>query len=552
MAYNITLTNGSALISGGLPDGTIDTANSSLTLVGKNYPGYGIFLNQNMIRLMENFSNPSAPAAPLPGQLWWDSTEKYLNINTASIKGSANAVWKTITTMTYASSFTTTPVDGEQWFDTIAGQLKVWSGASWTTIGPAASIATGNSGAIPDTITATSPAATYVVLKFYIDNTLVGIWSKEASFTTAVAGFTTINRGLNLSTALNQAFYGNADVANQLYVSGVAIPGSSFLRNDASGSINGSLILVNDTGLALGSGATGTGTSGFEARISSGDAILRNATNNKDLILSLKTGGSQTNFFKGNYITGLAEAYNNPTSASPGLSLATKSYVDTVLGTGTGITTFAGSLNPASNVTFTLGNTTNRWSNVFTQSMLIGNVYAANTFSTLSNVSTIYVSSTILPTSNTSVNLGSTGMWFNNFYGVSVQAQYADLAERFEADQLYTPGTVVSLGGDKEITAASNELCDDVFGVISTKAAFLMNGSAGDNTTHPPVAVNGRVPVRVIGKIKKGDRLVSAGSGLARAGSKTEITPWNVIGRSLENKNDDKEGIIEAIVKFNS
>lgn len=546
MAYNITLTNGSALISGGLPDGTIDTANSSLTLVGKNYPGYGIFLNQNMIRLMENFSNSSAPSAPLPGQLWWDSTSKYLNVNTASIKGTANAVWKTITTMTYASSFTTTPVAGEQWFDTITGQLKVWSGSSWTTIGPAASIATGNSGAIPDTITATSPAATYVVLKFYIDNILVGIWSKEASFSTAVPGFATINRGLNLSTALNQAFYGNADVANQLYVSGVAIPGSSFLRNDASGTINGSLSLTNDSGLTF--GAAGD----FVGSVSSGVVTLKNQTNNKDLVLSLKTGGSQTSFLKGNYLTGLPEAYNSPTSTSPGLSLATKTYVDTVLGTGTGITTFTSSLNPAANVTYTLGNTTNRWSNVFTQSMLIGNVYAANTFATLSNVSTIYVSSSILPTSNTSVNLGSAGMWFNTFYGVSVQAQYADLAERFEADQPYVPGTVVSLGGVKEITAADTELCDDVFGVISTRAAFLMNGSAGDNTTHPPVAVNGRVPVRVIGKIKKGDRLVSAGSGLARAGLKTEITPWNVIGRSLENKNDDKEGIIEAIVKFNS
>ena len=87
MAYNITLTNGSALISGGLPDGTIDTSNSSLTLVGKNYPGYGLFLNQNMVRLMENFSNTSAPAAPLPGQLWWNSATKNLSVNTSATKG---------------------------------------------------------------------------------------------------------------------------------------------------------------------------------------------------------------------------------------------------------------------------------------------------------------------------------------------------------------------------------------------------------------------------------------------------------------------------------
>jgi len=540
MAYNITLTNGSTLIPGGLPDGTIDTSNSSLTLVGKNYPGYGLFLNQNMIRLMENFSNTSAPAAPLPGQLWWNSATKNLTVNTATVKGTASAAWKTITTMTYSSSAPSNPVTGEQWYDTIGGQLKVWTG-SWTTIGPAATAATGNSGAIPDTIAATSPSATYVVLKFFIDNVLVGIWSKEASFTTAVSGFATVNRGLNLSTALNQAFYGNADVTNNLYVSGVAVPGSSFLRNDTSGTVNGSLSLTNDSGISVGV------ASDFQALVSSGTVTLRNQTNNKDLILSLKTGGIQTPFLRGNFQTGLAEAYSNPTSSSPALTLATKNYVDTQLGGGTGTTSFAASLNPSANVTYTLGNTTNRWSNVFAESTLVGNIFVAN-----ANVSTVYVSNAILPTSNTSVNLGSTGMWFNTFYGVSVQAQYADLAERFETDQPYDPGTVVALGGAKEITAANEELSEDVFGVISTRAAYLMNGAAGSDDTHPPVAVNGRVPVRVIGKIRKGDRLVSAGNGLARAGAKNELNAFNVIGRSLQDKLDTGEGTIEAIVKLNS
>jgi hypothetical protein len=143
-------------------------------------------------------------------------------------------------------------------------------------------------------------------------------------------------------------------------------------------------------------------------------------------------------------------------------------------------------------------------------------------------------------------------MWFNTFYGVSVQAKYADLAERFSSDQPYPAGTVVALGGVKEITAADEELSEDVFGVISTRAAYLMNGAAGDDVSHPPVAVNGRVPVRVIGKVKKGDRLVAAGNGLARAGAKNEISAFNVIGRSLEDKFDTAEGTIEAIVKLNS
>ena len=111
---------------------------------------------------------------------------------------------------------------------------------------------------------------------------------------------------------------------------------------------------------------------------------------------------------------------------------------------------------------------------------------------------------------------------------------------------------MVALGGTKEITAAVEDLTEDVFGVISTRAAYLMNGSAGDDITHPAVAVQGRVPVRIIGTVKKGDRLVSAGNGLARSANRNEITAFNVIGRSLEDKYTKDEGTIEAIVKLNS
>ena len=79
-----------------------------------------------------------------------------------------------------------------------------------------------------------------------------------------------------------------------------------------------------------------------------------------------------------------------------------------------------------------------------------------------------------------------------------------------------------------------------------------MNAKAGTDDTHPPVAMSGRVPVRVIGEVAKGDRLVSAGNGLARAATKDEINSFNVIGRSLENKAGANEGTVEAIVHMNS
>jgi hypothetical protein len=129
-----------------------------------------------------------------------------------------------------------------------------------------------------------------------------------------------------------------------------------------------------------------------------------------------------------------------------------------------------------------------------------------------------------------------------------LQATYADLAERFEADQPYDAGTVVELGGVAEITAVVDELSNNVFGVISTSAAYMMNSAAGDDNTHPAVAISGRVPVKVKGKVKKGDRLVSAGKGYARAAKDGEADSFNVIGRSLTTKTTDGIGEVTAVV----
>ena len=147
------------------------------------------------------------------------------------------------------------------------------------------------------------------------------------------------------------------------------------------------------------------------------------------------------------------------------------------------------------------------------------------------------------PTTVMNIN-GSTGVITGN----QIDANYADLAERFEADAELSPGTVVELGGINEITQVNADLSDNVFGVISTRAAYMMNSRAGTNATHPPVAMTGRVPVRTIGRVSKGDRLVSAGNGLARAAQAGEATAFNVIGRALKDKVDTAEGTVEAIV----
>jgi hypothetical protein len=145
-------------------------------------------------------------------------------------------------------------------------------------------------------------------------------------------------------------------------------------------------------------------------------------------------------------------------------------------------------------------------------------------------------------------NIGSSSSYFNQVFATATTALYADVAERFEADEVLEAGTVVELGGEKEITRSQIELSDCVFGVVSTRAAYLMNGGAGNDQTHPPIAMTGRVPVKVTGSINKGDRLVSAGNGIARAAAPGEATAFNTIGRALQHKLTDSIGTVEAIV----
>lgn len=134
--------------------------------------------------------------------------------------------------------------------------------------------------------------------------------------------------------------------------------------------------------------------------------------------------------------------------------------------------------------------------------------------------------------------------------GSRLQSTYADLAERFESDEAYDAGTVVELGGEKEITAVKYELSEDIFGVVSNTAAYLMNAGAGSDDTHPPVAVSGRVYVKCVGSVKKGQRLVSAGNGLARAAKEGEANAFNTVGRALEDKIDDGIGQVLGIVSI--
>jgi len=160
--------------------------------------------------------------------------------------------------------------------------------------------------------------------------------------------------------------------------------------------------------------------------------------------------------------------------------------------------------------------------------------------------------STLLSTQYPTIGKGITMTNQSNYFfaGTASRAQYADLAERYHADQVYEAGTVVKIGGVNEVTQTDQEFCTDVFGVVSAEPAFGMNAAAGTDETHPFVALSGRLPVKVIGKVSKGDRLVSSNlPGHAMSTGNTTGFDWQfVIGRALEDKDTDGPGTIEVVV----
>ena len=467
MSYTINLTDGAVFAT--IADGTINTS-SSMTLVGKNYAGYGQFLDTNFVHLLENSSNVTPPSNPLTGQLWWDSGASLL-------KSFNGTTWKTISSATSSGTAPSgsSSVPGDLWYDSTNAQLNVYTGTSWLLVGPQSTSGQGTSGAIVASIVDNSTVS-HVVVELWVNNQIVGIISKDTSFTPGAAvpggwGIQTVAPGITLATSVTGGtplFTGTATNAQTL----TGYAANAFMQTANNTSTTGTLSVLNNTGLFVGT------NSDFQATVAGTAVTLRNQTNGCNLNIGVNISGTPTNSIQINGTTGVVSI--------PSLTFSA-----------------------AGNIT-------------------VGNILNAN--------------------GNGVGNIGSSTSYFNTVFARSTSAQYADVAERFAIDITMPPGTVVELGGPAEITCSTVELSDKVFGVISTQAAYLMNSGAGDDTTHPPIAMTGRVPVRTVGRVNKGDRLVSAGNGLARAAQPGEATWSNTLGRALENKIDTGEGLVEAIV----
>lgn len=498
MAYTINKQDGTPLsISAGLVTPTTDYV---VQFIGKNSADYGPALNQNFLRITENFASDTQPNPTniLTGQLWYDKANLSLKVYDGT---RFNSLAKLTTSNVVAASATVK--EGDLWFDKTTDPankaLKIYNGNAWVKVGESTfSSNAGTSGTVTGTVDS-STGSTKTVTAFYIDGNVVAVLSGS--------DFEMGSSATTLATDINTSFGANADLYTGFTFASANVKLVGTATNaDKLGNVAANAYVTTTGNAQVISGAIQFSSTN-EAGVSFGNASqfrivggsstlvrLQNTINSGDIAVNVVNAGSSIEALR---------IYSNTQVQADTYAATSRVVVGNV-------TINTGNIVPASNVNSTLGSSTRYFSNVFANAI-------------------------------TAVTL----------QGRATSAEYADLAERFAADNVYQPGTLVKIGGFYEITLETESLSENVLGVISSAPAYLMNSEAGNEKTHPAVVLSGRVPVRAVGKVKKGDKLVSAGNGLARSAEAHEITPFNSIGRALEDKSDDAENTVLAVVRIN-
>jgi hypothetical protein len=538
MAYVINNTSGATLVT--LSDGTIDTTTTDLALFGKGYAGFGERLNENVVKLLENFANTSAPANKQKGQLWYDTLNNQIKVWNGS-------KFKPVGSSTNATTSPTNANTGDFWFDTNNSQFYVYNSTAWTLIGPTTVAGSGVTQASAEVV-ADDVGVNKSILKFITNDTVVGIVSAE-QFTpgTAISGFATIYKGITLSTAIaSNKLTGTATDADAL--GGVAA--ANYLRSNANDTTSGSLGILNDSGLTIGAGSDLTVT------VSGTDVTFANTSSNGDILFTVNDGGVTKTLMT---LDGGDGKVTFTDGAIENLRVSGNLTVD---GTTTTINT----------TTLTIeDNIIELNRNISTAAAMpnySGLKVNRGSVSSATEQDLYWVWDETFADDGTTIHGNAGGAWTafksgggeelsaptlvdiraNIVHATSTSAQYADLAERYSADMQLSVGDVVILGGTQEITLCTKELDDAVFGVVSDKPAYLMNADAGNNDSHPMIALKGRVSVKVAGTGQAGDRIVSAGNGEARVANLEECTAFNTLGRLLQDKYSVQTELHECVI----
>lgn len=508
MPYTINKTNGGVItvVADGSTDSTLD-----IRLIGKNFAGYGEVQNENFVYLLENFANTVPPSKPIAGQVWFDSANSKLKFYDGS-------KFRTTGGAEVGTVEPTGLTEGDFFFNSQTKQLYAWSltgsgngtAPGFVLVGPEAAgvgVTQMRSKAVNGRPVGnpTGALTQHSIIEAVVGDDTIFVISTDADFdldsSNTITGFTTIRQGVTLCYTTNGSLPGQTTSSHRLW--GTASNSErlgGYSASDYSRANNASFTnLVNFSDIGF--------TVGTTPRLkvyneSSNTPTIQNQLS--DTIVFQTTVASQIK-------TPMQLVGNN---ILPGANL----------------------ISDIGSLTAGPGATPLKFNNVYAQ-FFKGRADEAIALMEGIIPRTLNVASS----NNTVVVRDNTGQInASQFNGTATSANYADLAEKYLADSEYEVGTVLMIGGDKEVTAC--QVGFRAVGPVSEKPAYMMNAGLEGGTY---VALKGRVPVKVTGNIMKGQRLVAGPSGTAQAAMGNNS---DVFAIALESSNDAGIKLIECVI----
>lgn len=482
MAYTINRYNGTVLTS--VENGTLNQI-TEIKFVGKNFAGYGETQNENLLHLLENFASALPPSKPISGMLWYDTS-------TNKVKFYDGARWRTTGG---AEATPTAPEglsEGDIWWNSATNQLYAKNASDeWVLVGP--QVAGSGITQMRSLQVRDSSAVEHAIIAATIEDTVVFIVS-PTEFTISnedsIEGFDQIKKGVTLVdttlstngiTSSDFRYWGTA--SNSLRLNGKL--SSDFISKDD----------INFTDVAY------FGDAGFVIGIDN-DILFRIDTDSETPFLKLFRNRLR-----------FRDADNN--------------IVFNITNTG---------LEPGVDNVYEIGKSNLRWKTIHAATFS-GTATQSNTL----KLDSIFASASVNIVPNTIVardNLGNINA--NLFQGTATSAQYADLAEKYTTEREWPIGTAMTICTHSEHEACPANSSSMPIGVISENPAYLMNS----NCDGQAIGLKGRLPVRVVGTVKKGQPVYAWKDGVC-----STIATSSCIGIALETSNDESEKLIECVLK---
>lgn len=531
---DIFKTNGIKLTS--IADGTVDTLTSPLSLPSRNVSGYGKVLNENLVRLLENFADITPPANGLLGQLWFDTESNQLYVNSSLGYRPLTVSYKTV-------SEPENTVAGDIWWDAGKKQLKVFDGSNWIVIGPDFENSWGETGWFSSIVRDTLNID-HLITRLKIGGQDRLIINQDSDFTPSqsIEGFGILKTGINVTDRIPNFLY-NSTVENSNKLGGIA--SSIYLRNDQDSQIDGKLTVD-----AIDIGTNGPVTLSVVGEDK--ELIIANPSPNSSIKFELLVNGNATTVLSLNNDGQVLLASNpiNPQSA------ANKGYVDVKIGETQAY--IDSKFSDEGALPIEIGGTGAKTIDDARTNLRVPSREGRGAFG-LWNIDITglaeeaklsqdsqklngFVESTGAVTDTIARRDSSGDLTAVEFIGIAVSARYADLAEKYLTDRDYEPGTVVMVGGEKEMTACVAG--SRAIGAVSANPAYKMNNSLQGGQY---IALKGRLQIRVVGPVKKGDMLIADNDGCAKSVGKSNIE-FGIFAVALEDDNSIDVKLVECLV----